>query len=173
MDIMIPEKVLFETEVYEIDDDLKVKKGDVKITESRIMFRSNGNAKLLYISGIQMVEIKKENRWGFLLSGSILLVSSAVMYLLGIEFGVGTFLSALMFFVIPTAFLLISLLLLYWWFVTRSYLLDMHTNFGKRLRIRSKSREDLYEIANAVELVKMGAVRMLQRRESMTRETLI
>ncbi|MBO8180619.1 MAG: hypothetical protein H0Z19_09130 [Archaeoglobus sp.] len=165
MELTTPERILFETEVYEVDDDLKVKKGNVKITESRIMFRSNGNAKLLYISGIQMVEIKKENRWGFLIGGMILLVSSAIMYLLGLEFGVGSFSSALMFFVIPTAFLFISLLLLYWWFVTRSYLLDMHTNFGRKLRIRSKSKEDLYEIANAVELVKMGAVRMLQRKE--------
>jgi len=165
MELTTPERVLFETEVYEIDDDLKVKKGNVKITESRIMFRSNGNAKLLYISGIQMVEIKKENRWGFLIAGTILLLSSTIMYLLGLEFGVRSFVSALTFFVMPTAFLFISLLLLYWWFVTRSYLLDMHTNFGRKFRIRSKSKEDLYEIANAVELVKMGAVRMLQRKE--------
>ncbi|AAB89990.1 MULTISPECIES: hypothetical protein [Archaeoglobus] len=165
MELTTPERVLFETEVYEIDDDLKVKRGNVKITESRIMFRSNGNAKLLYISGIQMVEIKKENRWGFFAGGLIFLVSSAIMYLLGLEFGVGSFTSALMLFVLPTAFLFVSLLLLYWWFVTRSYLLDMHTNFGRKLRIRSKSKEDLYEIANAVELVKMGAVRMLQRKE--------
>lgn len=87
------------------------------------------------------------------------------MYFLGLEFGASSFFSALMFFVAPTASLFISLLLLYWWFVTRSYLLDMHTNFGKKFRIRSKSKEDLYEIANAVELVKMGAVRMLQKKE--------
>ncbi len=165
MELTTPERVLFETEVYEIDDDLKVKRGNVKITESRIMFRSNGNAKLLYISGIQMVEIKKENKWGFFGGGLILLVSSAIMYILGLEFGVGSFASALMFFVLPTALLFVSLLLLYWWFVTRSYLLDMHTNFGRKFRIRSKNKEDLYEIANAVELVKMGAVRMLQRKE--------
>lgn len=78
MELTIPERVLFETEVYEIDDDLKVKKGNVKITESRIMFRSDGDAKLLYISGIQMIEIKKENRWGFFVAGAILLANSAV-----------------------------------------------------------------------------------------------
>ena len=165
MELTIPERVLFETEVYEIDDNLKVKKGNVKITESRVMFRSDGDAKLLYISGIQMIEIKKENRWGFFVAGAILLANSAVMYFLGLEFGASNFFSALMFFVAPTASLFISLLLLYWWFVTRSYLLDMHTNFGRKFRIRSKSKEDLYEIANAVELVKMGAVRMLQKKE--------
>ncbi|WP_202319852.1 hypothetical protein [Archaeoglobus neptunius] len=169
MELTTPERVLFETEVYEIDDDLKVKKGNVKITESRVLFKSNGNSKLVYISGIQMLEIKKEERWGFLVAGGILGVSAAIMYLFGFEYGIKNFLAALFFFIMPTTFVLISMLLLYWWFVTRSYLLDMFTDFGRRLRIRSKNRDDLYEIANAVELVKMGAVRRLQRKERLER----
>ena len=165
MEITIPERTLFETEVYEVDDDLRVKRGQVRITESRIMFEGSGNAKLVYISGIQMLEIKREERWGYLMAGGIFLVSAVVMYMFGVEFGIRSFLSAMFFFILPTVFLLISLLLLYWWFVTRSYLLELVTNFGKKVRIRSRNREDLVEIANAVELVKMGAVRMLQRRD--------
>lgn len=64
MELTTPERTLFETEVYEIDD-LRIKKGKPEITEKRILFRSDGNAKLVYISGIQMWKIKKENRWGF------------------------------------------------------------------------------------------------------------
>lgn len=127
------------------------------------MFEGNGNSKLVYISGIQL-EIKKEERWGYMIAGGIFLVSAAIMYTLGFELGINTFSSAIFFFILPSLFLLISSLLLYWWFVTRSYLLEMFTNFGKKVRIRSKNREDLIEIANAVELVKMGAVRLLQRR---------
>lgn len=165
MELTTPERVLFETEVYEIDDDLKIKKGNVRITETRVMFRSNGNLKLLYISGIQMIEIKKENRWGFLAAGSIFLISSAIMYILGIQFGLSSFVNAQLFLVMPSAFLLISLLLLYWWFATRSYRLDLYTDFGKMVRIRSYKHDDLVEIAKAIELVRMGALRMLQRKE--------
>lgn len=161
----MPEKILFESEVYEIDDDLRVKKGNVKITESKVIFLGTGNFKLVEIPSIQMLEIKKENRWGFLSAGSIFFIASLLMYVLGIEFGIQTFLSALLYFILPTLFLLVSLLLIYWWFITRSYLLEMFTDFGRKLRIRSKNKEDLFEIANAVELVKIGAVRMLQRRE--------
>lgn len=111
-----------------------------------------------------MWEIKKEYRWGFLAAGTIFLLCTAIMYLLGLWYGITNFMSAMLFFIIPTSFLLISVLLLYWWFVTRSYYLDLFTDFGRKLRIRSKNKEDLIEIVNAVELVKMGAVRMLQRK---------
>ncbi len=164
MEISIPEKVLFETEIYEIDDNLKVREGKVKITENRVLIKSNGNFKLLYVSGVQMLEIKKEERWGHLLAGIIFLVSSAIMYLFGVECGIRTFPSAFFFFILPTFFLSLALILTYWWFVTRSYLLEMSTNYGRKVKIRSKCREDLMEIANALELVKMGAVRRLQVR---------
>ncbi len=164
MEVSIPEKVLFETEIYEIDDNLKVKNGQVKVTENRIIVKSNGNLKLLYVSGVKMLEIKKEERWGHLLAGAIFLASSGIMYLFGVEYGIKSFSSALFFFILPTVFLSLALMLLYWWFVTRSYLLEMSTEFGGRVKIRSKCREDLVEIANAVELVKMGAVRRLQMR---------
>ncbi len=162
MEITIPEKVLFETEIYEIDDNLRVKEGKVKITENRVLVRSNGNLKLLYISGVQMLEIRKGERWGHFLAGCIFLVSSVIMYLFGVEYGIRTFTSALFFFIFPTIFLSLALILIYWWFVTRSYLLEISTDFGRKVKIRSKCREDLIEIANALELVKMGAVRRLQ-----------
>lgn len=165
MELSTPEKILFEADVYEIDDDLRIKKGTVRITENRLLFKNDENAKLLYISGVQMIEIKKENKWGFLVGGGIFLLSSAMMYLTGVEFGIKNFISAFLYFVAPTFFLFISLLLLYWWFVTRSYLLELVTEFGKKVRIRSKEKNNLVEIANAIELIKIGAVRMLQRRE--------
>jgi len=165
MEIVTPEKILFESKVYVIDDDLRVKTGNVKITESKVMFLGTGSFKLVNIPSIKMIEIRKENRWGFLSAGSIFFITSLVIYAFGIEFGVQTFLSALLYFVLPTLFLLVSLLLIYWWFITRSYLLEMFTDFGRRFKIRSKNKDDLFEIANAVELVKIGAVRELQKRE--------
>ncbi|MBE8539974.1 hypothetical protein [Geoglobus acetivorans] len=164
MEVELPEKVLFETEIYEIDDDLRIKRGKIRITESRLIVDGNEDLKILYLSGVKMIQLKKENRWGHLISGLVFLVSSIILYSLGYIYGIGSFGSAIAFIVSPAAFLFTSFLMLYWWKVTRSYRLSIFTDFGKEVKIRSREHDGLVKIANAIELVRLGAVRRLQRK---------
>ncbi len=163
--IEIPERPLFEAEVFEIDDDLRIKRGTVRITESRMIFNSETGFRLIHVQDIRMVKIVKDEKWGFLIAGSAMLLSSVIAYLYAILHGVRDFASAVAFLILPSAMLLSSLLLLYWWFMTRSWILVATTEFGKDIKIRCTNVSDLFEIANAIELVKMGAVRKLLRRE--------
>ncbi len=165
MELSIPERILFETDVFEVDDDLRVKSGKVRITESRVIFNGHEEAKIIHISDVRMMRIKREEKWGHATAGIIFLISSAILYLLGFVYGVADFTSAVLYFVVPTALLLSALILIYWWWITRSWLLTISMDFGKDVRVRSKDKEELLEIANAIELVKMGAVRRLQQRE--------
>lgn len=166
MEVDVPERVFFETEVYEIDDDLRVKKGKIRITEGRLIINGRDEMKILYLSGVRMVQIKRESRWGYMLAGLIFLLSSLILYSLAILYGVKSFVSAMVLFVMPTTFFLIASIMIYWWNVTRSYRLSISTDFDKELVIRSKNHEELVEIANAIELVKLGAVRKLHKKET-------
>lgn len=160
----MPERVLFETEIYEIDDDMRVKQGKVQITEGRLIVNGNNELKILYLSCVKMVQLKKESRWGHLLAGAVFLVSAVILYGLAQFYGIESFVAAITFIVIPITFLLTGLVLLYWWFVTRSYRLSIFTDFGREIRIRSKENHGLIEIANAIELVRLGAVRKLHKK---------
>jgi len=112
MEIVVPEKVLFETDVYTVENDLKAKKGRVRITEERILFESSEEVKITHISAIKNLKIRKDNKVGYLLSGMILLAASSL--LLSFVPRIDSFLSAMIFFVLPVAMLGISLLLIYW-----------------------------------------------------------
>ncbi|MEM2071065.1 MAG: hypothetical protein QXE86_06695, partial [Archaeoglobaceae archaeon] len=102
---------------------------------------------------------------GYVISGAIFLLASVVSFIFGILAGIATFTSALVYLILPIVFTFLSVLLIYWWYMTRSWLLILTTAFERDLKIRGKSLEDLTKIANAIELVKMGAVRRLQRKE--------
>ncbi|MDK2875785.1 MAG: hypothetical protein PWQ22_195 [Archaeoglobaceae archaeon] len=162
MELAVPEKVLFETNVYTIENDLKAKTGKVKITEDRILFESTDDVKIVYISGIKTIKIRKEERWGFLIAGLIFLLTSSILY--SFAFGIDSFISAILFFVLPTLMLAVGILFVYWWRLTRSNVLTLVMDFGKEVGIRSKNFGELVEIANAIELVRMGAVRKLPRK---------
>lgn len=162
MELAVPEKVLFETNVYTVENDLRAKTGKVKITEDRILFESKEDVKIIHISGIKTIKIRKEERWGFLIAGSVFLLTSSILY--SFALGIDSFISAILFFVIPTSMLSIGLLLVYWWRLTRSNVLILSMDFGKEVEIRSKNFSDLVEIANAIELVRIGAVRKLPRK---------
>lgn len=170
MEIVVPEKVLFETDVYTVENDLKAKKGRVRITEERILFESSEEVKITHISAIKNLKIRKDNKVGYLLSGMILLAASSL--LLSFVPRIDSFLSAMIFFVLPVAMLGISLLLIYWWKLTRSYFLVITVDHGGEFRIRSKRFEDLLEIANAVELVRIGAVKKLTQKKNGETKTL-
>ena len=163
--IEIPEKTLFEAEVFEIDDDLRIKRGTVRITESRMIFDSQKGFRLVHVQDIRMVNIVKDEKWGFLIGGSAMLTTSLVAFVYGAAHGFSSFASAVFFFVLPSAMLLAAMLLIYWWYMTRSWILVVTTEFGKDIKIRCTNVADLFEIAKAIELVKMGAVRKLLRRE--------
>ncbi|MEM1578102.1 MAG: hypothetical protein QXN34_01990 [Archaeoglobaceae archaeon] len=77
--------------------------------------------------------------------------------------------SAVLFFILPTVMLAISILLIYWWKLTKSFLLSLLMEFGKEVEIRSMNFENLLEIANAIELVRIGAVKRLQRKNGETK----
>ncbi|MDI9609946.1 MAG: hypothetical protein QXQ38_02145 [Archaeoglobaceae archaeon] len=158
----VPEKVLFETNVYTIENDLKAKAGKVRITEDRILFESKDDVKIVYISSVRTIKIRKEERWGFLIAGAIFLIASVILY--SFAFGIDSFFSAILFFVAPTTMLGISLILVYWWWLTRSNVLILSMDFGKDIGIRSSNFKDLVEIANAIELVRIGAVRRLPKK---------
>lgn len=162
MGIEVPEKVLFESDVYTVESDLKAKTGKVRITEDRILFESEDDIKIIYISGIRTLKIRKEERWGFLIAGAIFLIASIFLYSFAPR--IESFLSAILFFVIPTTMLAIALLLVYWWRLTRSNVLILSMDFGKDIGIRSSNFKDLVEIANAIELVRIGAVRRLPKK---------
>lgn len=162
MELAIPEKVLFETNVYTVENDLRAKTGKVKITEDRILFESEEDVKIVYISGIKAIKICREEKWGFFIAGLTFLIASAILY--SFAPGINSFISAFLFFIVPTSMLGIGLLLIYWWSLTRSNVLNLSMDFGKEVKIRSKSFDDLIEIANAIELVRMGAVRKLPRK---------
>lgn len=162
MELSIPEKVLFEANVYTIDNNLKAKSGKVRITEDRILFESNDDIKIIYISGIKTIKIRKEEKWGFLIAGVAFLMNSAVLY--SFAFQIDSFISAIIFFVIPTLLLALGLLLVYWWNLTRSNVLSLSMEFGKDIGIRSNNFSELVEIANAIELVRIGAVRRLSKK---------
>jgi hypothetical protein len=100
----------------------------------------------------------------------ILLAASSL--LLSFVPRIDSFLSAMIFFVLPVAMLGISFLLIYWWKLTRSYFLAITVDYGREFRIRSKSFEDLLEIANAVELVRIGAVKKLTQKKNGEAKTL-
>ncbi len=163
--IDIPEKVLYEAEVYEIDDGLQVKRGVVKITEDRMIFESRGSLSVVHLDDIKMLKVEKSEKIGYVVSGAIFLLASAVSFVFGILAGIGTFTSALVYLILPIVFTFLSIMLIYWWYMTRSWLLVLTTAFERDLKIRGKSLEDLTKIANAIELVKMGAVRRLQRKD--------
>ncbi|MCS7129965.1 MAG: hypothetical protein NZ872_00935 [Archaeoglobaceae archaeon] len=162
MELEIPEKILFETNVYTIENDLKAITGKVRITEDRILFESKNDIKIVYIPGVRTIRIHKEEHWGFLTAGAIFLMTSTTLYSLAL--GINSFFSAIIFFVIPTAMLGIGLLLVYWWWLTRSNVLILSMDFGKDVRIRSSNLKDLIEIANAIELVRIGAVKRLPKK---------
>ncbi|MFN3384804.1 MAG: hypothetical protein ACK401_07925 [Archaeoglobaceae archaeon] len=164
MEIAIPEKVLFETNVYTVENDLKAKKGRVRITENRVLFESVEEVKIAYISGIKTLKIKRDEKMGFLIAGTIFLFASLALF--SSLPRIDSFLSAVFFFILPTVMLTISFLLIYWWKLTRSYLLSLFMEFGKEVEIRSQKFDDLLEIANAIELVKMGAVKRLPLRKN-------
>lgn len=162
MELTIPERVLFETKVYTIDNDLKAKTGKVRITEDRVLFESKDDIKIVYISAIKTIKIRREEQLGFLIGGIIFVLTSAFLYLFAPK--IDSFISAILFFVLPTLMLAIGLLMTYWWNITRSNVLILSMDFVKDVEIRSKSFKDLVEIANAIELVRIGAVRKLSKK---------
>lgn len=164
MGLTVPEKVLFETDVYTVENDLKARKGKVRITEDRFLFESDDEVEVAYISSVKTLKIKRDEKVGFLIAGTIFLFASVTLF--SFLPRIDSFLSAVLFFILPTAMLTVSLLLIYWWKLTKSYLLSLFMDFGKEVEIRSKNFDDLLEIANAVELVRMGAVKKLTQRKN-------
>jgi len=162
MEVAVPERVLFETNVYTVENDLKAKTGKVRITEDRVLFESENDIKIMYISAIKTIRIRKEEKIGFLLSGILFILTSVPLYSFAPR--IDSFASAILFFILPTLMLALGLLLVYWWSLTRSNLLILSMDFGKDVGIRSKNIADLIEIANAIELVRMGAVRKLPKK---------
>lgn len=170
MEIAIPEKILFETDVYTVENNLEARKGKVRITEDRLLFESADEVKIAYISSIKTLKIKKDEKMGFLIAGLIFLFASIALF--SFLPRIDSFLSAVLFFILPTVMLVVSFLLIYWWNLTKSYLLSLFMEFGKEVEIRSKNFDNLLEIANAIELVKMGAVRRLTQRKNEESKTL-
>ncbi|MET1124828.1 MAG: hypothetical protein ABWW66_06150 [Archaeoglobaceae archaeon] len=162
--IDVPERVLYEAEVYEIDDDLRVKKGIVKITESRMIFNSDEGMRLLMLDDVRMLKLVKDEKLGYLISAASMLATAIFAFAFGFLHGIDNYSSALAFFVAPLGLTLTSAFLFYWWLNTRSWVLSFVTDYGKEVRIRCPDVGELLEIANAVELIKFGAVRKLQKR---------
>jgi len=81
MELAVPEKVLYETNVYTVENDLKAKTGKVRITEDRFLFESEDDIKIVCISSIKTIKIKREENLGFLLSGTLFILTSAILYL--------------------------------------------------------------------------------------------
>ncbi|MEM0203239.1 MAG: hypothetical protein QXO16_04565 [Archaeoglobaceae archaeon] len=170
MEITIPEKVLFETNVYTVENDLKAKKGRVRITEDRVLFESADELKIAPISAVRTIRIKRDEKLGFLIAGMIFAFASLVLF--SFLPHIDSFLSAVLFFILPTVMLTTSTLLIYWWKLTRSFLLSLLMEYGREVEIRSKNFDDLLEIANAIELVRIGAVRKLTQRKNGESKTL-
>uniref|UniRef100_A0A7J2TIC8 Uncharacterized protein n=1 Tax=Archaeoglobus fulgidus TaxID=2234 RepID=A0A7J2TIC8_ARCFL len=164
MEIMVPEKVLFETNVYTVENDLKAKTGRVRITEERIVFEGSEEVKIIHIPTIKNLKIQKDNKVGYLISGAVLFFTS--LALLSFAPRIDSFISALVFFVLPIGILGVSSLLVYWWKLTKSYFLSLVVEYGKEIKIRSKNFSDLLEIANAIELVRIGAVKKLTQKKN-------
>lgn len=170
MEITTPEKVLFETNVYTVENDLKARKGRVRITEDRVLFESVDEVKIAYVSAIKTIRVKRDEKIGFLMAGTIFALASLVLF--SFLPRIDSFFSAILFFILPTVMLTISTLLIYWWKLTRSFLLSLFMDYGKEVEIRSKNFDDLLEIANAIELVRIGAVRKLTQRKNGESKTL-
>ncbi|MEM0215357.1 MAG: hypothetical protein QXU17_02910 [Archaeoglobaceae archaeon] len=162
MELAIPDRILYETNVYTIENDFKAKTGRVRITEDRVLFESKEDIKIAYISAIKTIKIRKESKLGFLIAGVIFVLTSALLY--SFAFGIDSFISAILFFVLPTLMLAVGLLLIYWWKLTKSNVLILSMDFGKDVEIRSNNFSELVEIANAIELVRIGAVRKLPKK---------
>lgn len=162
MELAIPDRILYETNVYTVENDLKAKTGRVRITEDRVLFESKEDIKIAYISAIKTIKIRKESKMGFLIAGLTFVLTSAFLY--SFAFGIDSFISAILFFVLPTLMLAVGLLLVYWWKLTKSNVLVLSMDFGKDVEIRSNNFSELVEIANAIELVRIGAVRKLPKK---------
>ncbi|MEM4565410.1 MAG: hypothetical protein QXD49_02280 [Archaeoglobaceae archaeon] len=96
MEITIPEKVLFETNVYTVENDLKARRGKVRITEDRILFESVEELKIAPISAIRTIRIKRDEKLGFLIAGTIFGFASLILF--SFLPHIDSFLSAVLFF---------------------------------------------------------------------------
>ncbi|RLI78543.1 hypothetical protein DRP05_06835 [Archaeoglobales archaeon] len=160
MTLLIPEKIIFETEVVEVDN-LKTKSGKISVTERRLVINSDNELHIVDVNGIKAVSMIRDAKWGFFVAGLIFVISAIQLFIVGAYINqVYDFLTTLLVtLAIPIIFVVSGIMLILSWLLGRGFVLVVTTDFNKNFVIVNKDKQPLEKILNAIEFVRIGEIR--------------
>lgn len=128
--IEIPEEIIIEG---------KIKKGRVIVTSKRVVIGFKYLTRSVELSSIKALTLMRDPKWKLFALAVASLVSSVFLYGDNPRSDI---------YVLPLA---VGVVLLIYWWVKRSFVLVLTTQFGREYRIISNTEKELIKIFNAIE----------------------